>query len=245
MPRLSLTLAVILISSAAFAQNAKPCDTHELSGVQHYRETKVAPTKTGPRVVLMGASYVERWDVDKTFPAGNYINRGIGAQGSAQMLLRFYQDVVMLSPRVVVIFPGTNDLGGAHGNVPMLDIQQNVSAMAQLAKANGIRVVFASLFPMDPNGSHPYVKTITSDQIRQLNRWMFEYARDHGDTYADFWSPLGDTKYSLMSQYSVDGLHINDEGYKLIAPVLEKRVAEALAKGIGRVSVKGEYKGED
>lgn len=245
MLRLRLTLALLLLSSAAFAQDTKPCTTHEWSGVQHYRETKVAPTKSGPRVVLMGASNVERWDVSKTFPAGNYINRGIEGQGSAQMLLRFYQDVVTLSPRVVVIFPGINDLGGAHGAVPLLDIQQNLAAMAQLAKANNIRVVFASLFPIDPNGSHPYTKTLTADQIRQLNRWMFEFAKDHGDTYADLWSPLGDPKYNLMAQYSLDGVHINEEGYKLIAPVLEKRVAEALAKGVGRVSVKGEYKAED
>jgi len=245
MSHFRLAPVLILLLATVHGQETKPCATHEWSGVQHYREAKLAPAKNGPRVVLMGASTVERWDVIKTFPAGNYINRGIAGQGTSQMLLRFFQDVVSLSPRVVVIFPGLNDLGGANGNVPAIDIHQNLAAMAQLAKANNIRVVFASLLPTDPNGTHPYAKTVTSEQIRELNRWMFQYARDHGDTYADLWSPLGDAKYNLELKYSVDGVHINDEGYKLLAPVLEKRIAEALAKGVGRASVKGEYSSEE
>ncbi len=245
MYRTRIAVIVLLLSVFAFAQDSKPFEEHDWSGVQKYRDTKVPPTKGGPRVVLIGASLVERWDLSKTFPAGNYINRGIDGQGTSQMLLRFYQDVVMLSPRVVVIFPGVNELGGAFGKVPVVDIQHNLAAMAQLAKANGIRVIFASILPMDPNGSHPYVKTVTSDQIREINRWMFQYAKDHGDTYADLWSPLGDSKYNLMAQYSVDGVHINDEGYKVLGPVLEKRVAEALAKPSGRMKTKADFDTED
>ena len=236
---------VVLLALTGYGQETKPCEPHAWSGVEKFRDAKFTPARSGPRVVMIGASTVERWDVTKTFPGGNYINRGIGGQSTSQMLLRFYQDVVSLSPRVVVIFPGLNDLGGAHGVMPILDIQQNLSAMAQMAKASNIRVVFASVLPVDPAGTHPYVKTVTSDQIRELNRWMFQYAKDHGDTYADLWSPLGDTKYNLLTQYSVDGVHINEEGYKLLAPVLDKRVAEALAKGVGRVSVKGDYRTEE
>lgn len=240
-----LVAGFVLLTSFAIAQESTPCATHDWSGVQRYRDAKLAPSKSGPRVVLLGASAVERWDTGKSFPAGNYVNRGLAGQGTAQMLLRFYQDVIALSPRVVILFPGLNDLGSGNGAVPQLDIQQNLSAMAQLAKASNIRVVFASLLPTDPNGTHPYVKSVSSENIRELNRWMFQYSKDHGDTYADLWSPLGDAKYNLMPQYSVDGVHINEEGYRVLAPVLEKRVAEALAKPVGRVSIKGEYRSEE
>lgn len=246
MARISLTLALFgLLVTSGFAQDTASCNSHEWSGVQRYRQSKVAPTRNGPRVVLIGASLVEHMDVSKNFPAGNYINRGISGQGTAQMLLRFYQDVISLTPRVVVLFPGLNDLAAAQGNIPMLDIQQNLSAMAQLAKANNIRVVFASLLPLDPNGTSPYAKSVTSEQVRELNRWMFLYAKDHGDTYTDLWSPLGDAKYNLLPQYSADGVDINQEGYKVLIPVIEKRVAEALAKPVGRVSVRGDHNPEE
>lgn len=245
MSRIRLMVLIFLISSFGSTQETKPCAPHEWSGIQKYRDAKVPETKSSPRVVLIGASTVENWDVSKSFPAGNYVNRGIGGQGTAQMLLRFYQDVVSLTPRVVVIFADLNDIGGGQGEMPMRDIEQNLAAMAQMAKANNIRVVFASLLPIDPTGTHPYLKTVTSDQIRTLNRWIFQYAKDHGDTYADLWSPLGDPKYNLMKQYSVNGVHINEEGYKLIAPVLEKRVAETIAKPVGRVSIKADYASED
>lgn len=245
MTRLRILIALFVLVTCVFAQEPSTCKVHAWSGIDRYRNVAVPVAKNGPRVVLMGASTVERWDLGKTFPTGNFINRGIGGQGTAQMLLRFHQDVVQLRPRLVVIFPGLNDLAGANGPVPLSDIQQNIDSMAQLAKANGIRVLFASLFPVDPNGTHPYLKLVSSERIREVNRWMFQYAKDHGDTYVDMWSPLGDEKYNLLSKYSADGIHINEQGYALISPVLQKAVAEANTKSVGRVSIKSDFKGEE
>lgn len=242
MSRIGWWMAAVLMSGVALAQETSPCTPHEWSGVERYRAAKVAPVKDSPRVVVFGSSEVEQWDTNKSFPTGNYVNRGIGGQGSAQMLLRFYQDVASLNPRVVVILPGINDLAA---KAPMLDIQQNLSAIAQLAKANGIRVIFASVFPVNPGGSNPLAKALTQDQIRELNRWMFQYAKEHGDIYADLWSPLGDEQYKLQTKYSADGIQLNEDGYKVLAPVLEKRVAESLKLSVGRVSLKGDYRTED
>ena len=65
------------------------------------------------------------------------------------MLLRFRQDVIDLGPKVVVILAGTNDLAD-----PMTHEQPkaNLSRMAELARAHGIRVVLASLLPVSDHG---------------------------------------------------------------------------------------------
>jgi hypothetical protein len=64
------------------------------------------------RVVFMGDSITDIWNLAASFPGRPYINRGIGSQVTAQMLVRFNQDVVALQPAAVVILGGVNDVTG-------------------------------------------------------------------------------------------------------------------------------------
>ena len=64
------------------------------------------------------------------------------------MLIRFRPDVLALKPRVVVILAGTNDIAGNTGPMTNEDIQGNLMSMAELAKANDIKVVLSSITPV-------------------------------------------------------------------------------------------------
>src|SRR5665213_2511378 len=95
----------------------------------------VEPAAAGEqRVVLMGDSITDNMhNVQKFgpfFPGKPYLNRGISVQTTAQMLLRFYPDVIALQPKAVVIFGGTNDIAGNLGAVSIESIQDNLAAMA-------------------------------------------------------------------------------------------------------------------
>ncbi|MDZ7649916.1 MAG: GDSL-type esterase/lipase family protein [Cytophagales bacterium] len=107
------------------------------------------PTATENRVVFMGNSITEGWgSIDPAFLEGKpYINRGISGQTTPQMVLRFQQDVIDLKPKVVVILAGTNDIAGNAGPMTLEQTRDNIIAMAQLAKANGIQVVISSVIP--------------------------------------------------------------------------------------------------
>ena len=63
------------------------------------------------------------------------------------MLIRFRPDVIDLKPKVVVILAGTNDIAGNTGPMTVEQVEQNYASMAELAKANDIRVVFSSVTP--------------------------------------------------------------------------------------------------
>src|SRR6185436_16835116 len=112
---------------------------------------KVSPPTAGEeRVVFMGDSITIGWGRGGSsfFPGKPYINRGISGQVTAQMLLRFYPDVIAHKPKAVVILAGTNDIGGNIGPVANETIQNNLAAMADIAKANGIKVVLSSVTPV-------------------------------------------------------------------------------------------------
>src|SRR5262249_6135029 len=99
-----------------------------------------APTEPG-RVVFMGDSITDGWPLDTAFPGKPYVNRGIGGQTTAQMLVRMYPDVIALQPAAVIILAGTNDIARNNGPQTLEMIQQNIMAMTELAKAHHIRIV--------------------------------------------------------------------------------------------------------
>jgi lysophospholipase L1-like esterase len=207
-----------------------------------YREEnkKIAPpAKNEQRVVFMGDSITDSWDNLPNvgfFPGKPYVNRGISGQTTPQMLIRFRRDVIELKPKVVVILAGTNDLAGNTGPTTLEAIEDNLTSMAELAKANGIRVVFASLLPVSDyeiRDGKPITQTVRRppDQILALNSWMKEFARTHHHVYLDYFSAMADDKGFLKDELSNDGLHPNPAGYAVMAPLAEVAIAASLKRG--------------
>ena len=189
------------------------------------------PAKNEQRVVFMGDSITDGWKLDEYFPGKPYINRGISGQTTPQMLIRMRADVIAHNPKVVVILAGTNDIAGNTGPMTVEMIQDNYASMAELAKANGIRVVFASVLPVhDYNPQRKMTSGRPPEKILQLNTWLKEYCAKNGHIYLDYFSQMVDDKGFLKAELANDGLHPHAEGYKIMAPLAEAAIAQALKK---------------
>jgi lysophospholipase L1-like esterase len=204
-----------------------------------YREANATlqpPAKGERRVVFMGDSITDGWKLDSYFPGKSYINRGISGQTTSQMLIRFRPDVIALKPEVVVILAGTNDLAGNTGPMTLEAIENNLASMMELARINGIRVVIASVLPVNDYGKNRDGMTVNRttqrppQQIKSLNEWMKKYAAQNDLTYLDYFSPMVDEKGFLKEELSGDGLHPNDKGYAIMQPLVEQAIATALKK---------------
>jgi len=189
-----------------------------------------APKPREQRVVFMGNSITEGWlRTDSAFFAGKpFVNRGISGQTTPQMLLRFRQDVIDLKPTVVVILAGTNDIAGNTGPSTLDQILNNISSMADLAKTHNIKVILSSVlpaydYPWKP-GLQPAVKIIA------INKKIKEYANKNGFVYLDYFSAMSDERHGLKAGLGDDGVHPNLAGYKIMEPLVEKAIAEALKK---------------
>ena len=191
-----------------------------------------APAPDEERVVFMGNSIIELWTpyFASMFPERPYIGRGISGQTTPQMLVRFHQDVIALQPKAVVILAGTNDIAGNTGPATLEMIENNLASMAELAKANGIRVVMASVLPAYSYSWRPNVQP--APIIVALNGWIRDYARAHGAVYLDFHSAMVDERLGLRKDLSGDGVHPNDAGFRTMAPLAEAAIREALQMGM-------------
>jgi lysophospholipase L1-like esterase len=194
---------------------------------------KLAPPAAGEqRVVFYGDSITDgwgRWAAGTTFfPGKPYVNRGISGQTTAQMLVRFRQDVVDLQPKAVVILAGTNDIAGNTGLASLKMIEDNFTSMAEIARANHIQVILASVLPVSDypwrRGLHP------AQKIRDLNAWLKNYAATHGGVYLDYYSAMTNAEGGLDPKLAADGVHPTAAGYAIMAPLAEKALAQALAK---------------
>ena len=182
------------------------------------------------RVVFYGNSITEGWarHFGAMFPGKPYIGRGIGGQTTPQMLVRFRQDVVALKPKVVVILAGTNDIAGNTGPSTLEMIQDNLASMTEIARANRIQVVLSSVLPVYDYRWRPGLEP--AQKIVALNRWLEAYARRNGHVYLDYHSAMADARQGMRAELSPDGVHPNEAGYRIMAPLAERAIQRALRK---------------
>jgi len=196
-----------------------------------YREANAAlvPTPGHPRIVFMGDSITEGWsNKAAAFFTPGRIGRGISAQTTPQMLLRFRQDVIDLHPAVVHIMAGTNDIAGNTGPMTAELTQANIRSMVELAHAHGIRVILASIPPADQFPWKPGLDA--AGKIAAMNAWLKDYAARSGCVYADYWSALKQSDgLGMRDGLSSDHVHPTPAGYAVMAPVAEAAIRRALA----------------
>jgi lysophospholipase L1-like esterase len=194
-------------------------------------------TVTAADVVFMGDSITDYWPQPRFgafFPGKRYVGRGISAQTTPQMLIRMRPDVIALHPKAVVILAGTNDIAGNTGPMTDEQIEGNLASMAELAAANGIKVVLSSITPVSnyhvPNpNAVPQTTQRPLTRVRAINDWIRQYAAAHRHQYLDYFPAMIDDKGMLKAELSGDDLHPNAAGYAIMAPLADAAIQRALA----------------
>ena len=175
-------------------------------------------------IVFLGDSITEGWrDKRPAFFTPGRVNRGIGGQTTPQMLLRMMPDVVALRPRALHLMGGTNDIAGNTGAMTLEETQANLTAICQLARANGIAVLLASVPPAGAFPWRPGLDTVTP--IRALNAWAREAAGRLGATFVDYTPVLAKPDGSMKPGFAYDGVHPTALGYDAMESVLEQLLA--------------------
>ena len=192
---------------------------------------KLGPPKADEdRIVFIGNSITARWSgVHPEFFSGKpYINRGIGGQTTPQMLIRFKQDVIDLKPKAVVILAGINDIAQATGPATVESIMDNISGMALLANANGIKVILSSVLPAYDFPSKPGLEP--AGKVVRLNEMIKDFATKNDFYYLDYYSSMVDERKGLKKELSNDEVHPTLEGYKIMERLLDRAIEAVLKK---------------
>ena len=184
-----------------------------------------------PEVVFMGNSITDNWAYfhPDFFSSHNFCGRGIGGQTSAQMLVRFNDDVIDLRPKAVVIMAGTNDVAHNEYWVSPERVVDNIVAMCNQAQAHGIVPIISSI---PPCSEFPWRKEIKNpgQTIVDINKNLKAYADANGIVYLDYHSTLTDENLGLPKTLSDDGCHPLPDTYFTMEEMVLEAISIALKK---------------
>lgn len=191
----------------------------------------IMASKAYPDVVFMGNSITDNWAYfhPDFFTEHNFCGRGIGGQTSAQMLVRFTADVINLHPKAVVIMAGTNDVAHNDLFVTPDHVIENIVAMCDLAKANGIIPIISSIPPCVEFVWRTEIEN-AGQTIVNLNKTLKAYAKTNDIVYVDYHSALADENFAFPKNLSEDGCHPNPDTYFTMEEMVLKAIREVLNK---------------
>jgi lysophospholipase L1-like esterase len=216
--------AFIALTSMALlsAQDWPQLQKYQSDNAQILRE------KTPVRVVFMGNSITQGWADMRTefFKEHGFVGRGICGQTTPQMLLRLRQDVLELKPKAVVILAGINDIAQNTGPITLTETLGNIQSMAELALAHGITPVICSVLPANSFPWRPEI--IPTQQVIDLNRQLHQWTVEKNLVFVDFYTPMVDEQLGLQSHLGYDPVHPNQEGYKVMEPLVLKALDQVL-----------------
>jgi lysophospholipase L1-like esterase len=241
--KLILLLPALLLSASVYAQTdtaskaasatvVKEDFRDDWADLHHYEaENKQLPLPAPgeKRVVFLGSSIFEFWKtrMPEYFSAHKtYLDRGISGQISPQLLIRFQQDVIALKPAAVIILAGSNDIAGTTGHVTNERIMDQIRSMVELARAHNIKPILCAYLPV---AEYPWRKGLEPAQkIISLNNEIKAYAAQNKLTLIDYFTPLVDDHNGQKAELTIDGVHPNAAGYKIMAKVTDEAITKAL-----------------
>lgn len=244
------TFVIALLATGATSWSQQPCSDQVQSlqrqlaaqtrtmrdwgGLIHYgsENSELRPPAAGEnRIVFLGDQVTELGSRANAnfFSERSWLNRGIAGQTTDQMLIRFRQDVIDLHPQAVVILAGVNDIAGLHGAATEEMILDNLMSMAELARANGIRVVLASLTPVCDCFTKGTTRQRWQERINEVNELLQKYCARSGAVFLNYFPAMADGD-NLRKELTSDGVLPNETGYRVMAPLAGKAIAEALAR---------------
>jgi lysophospholipase L1-like esterase len=199
-------------------------------GLKMYAADRARPPRDGPLAVFFGDSRAVMWPAPTAATGYTIVNRGIGNQTTAQLLLRLDADVIDLHPAVVVFEGGVNDLK-VLAQFPerraqiVADCKANLERIVERCRQSGAAVVLLTVFDLGdvPWWRRPFWSSEVAAAINEVNAFLPRLAGQKVVLF-DANQVLADERGKIRAAYQIDHLHLSATGYaaltEKVVPVL-------------------------
>lgn len=172
--------------------------------------------KTGG-IAFVGDSITQDYNVYEYFSEYHVYNRGIGGDTTVGLKTRLDVSVFDLKPKTVILMIGTNDL--ALLKTTPETVAQNIKEIIEIIKKElpSTKIILQSIYPVNESMSPMTVQPRKNADIIKINQILAQLQQV---IYVDVFSHL-EKDGVLNPEYSVEGLHINEQGYEVITNLLK------------------------
>ncbi|NUN08421.1 MAG: hypothetical protein HUU54_04520 [Ignavibacteriaceae bacterium] len=173
------------------------------------------------QILMTGDSITDHFNTGLWLKEFNITNSGVSGNSSDDLLGRLHKDVIVPAPNIVMILIGTNDLAQGRS----IDyISGNIGKIVSQIKASlkASEIFTTSVLPTLNNDPRP------NGVIDELNKMIIEVSEKHNSGYIDLHPVFRSSSGELKKEFTYDGLHLNEAGYRAWAeylrPILKKMI---------------------
>lgn len=214
-PVLVAALAVVFgLSVRCESQDGKNPHARWESVIRKFEEQDKADPPAKGGVLFVGSSSIRLWSLDKSFPDLDAINRGFGGSEIADSTHFADRIILKHKPRLIFLYAGDNDISrGKSAEVVTEDFQKLVRVVR--SRLPETRIVFIAIKPS-------IARWKLADENAKANAAIHRICQqDRLLDYADIWKPMiGQDGKPRPELFAKDGLHLNDQGYRLWTSVV-------------------------
>ena len=189
-------------------------------------ETKVV---MDDNYVFVGDSIISNYDLEKYYTNMNVVNSGVLGNGTVDILENISDRIYQYNPSKVFLMIGTNDI---KNQVNVDDISLNIERIVNLIKQNRpyAEIYLLSVSPINSSDDDKIELSIVdgrdNEDIKKLNELVNKLCDEKDLVYVDLYNKLVDDNNELNIDYTVDGVHISEDGYKIITEEIMKYIKE-------------------
>lgn len=190
--------------------------------IERYREENKTAQKG--QIVFTGSSLMEMFPINKLLKEHGddtiIYNRGIGGFISDELLAVIDVCAIDLMPSKVFINIGTNDLSWS--SIPISQLMDNYDKIISAIEnaVPNVKIYLMAYYPVNYEAAAEEMKEClkirTNEKINAANAEVKKLAEKHGQRYIDINRNLKDDKGRLKAEYTIEGMHINEDGYRAI-----------------------------
>ncbi len=222
----SFLLVVLTICAFSLSYAQKPAAAVDSSKYSvywwHSKDMYDHLPDTRNEIIFLGNSITDGAEWFELFDNKRCHNRGISADVTEGVLLRL-DAITRLKPAKIFIMIGVNDLSR---NMTVEQITANYRKILERIKSETpkTKVYVESVLPVNPATGMALNHTNRTEVIMELNGKLQAMAAEFGHTYIDLFSVMADADNHLPGKYSIDGLHLTYEGYRVWVEAIKKYV---------------------
>lgn len=199
-------------------------------------ETKLQEKKVDYKqenIVFLGDSITDFYNLNTFYGGLPVINSGTAGKKAYEIVQELKERVYIYNPTKVFLMIGTNDLSHRTDEEIVKDIKTIIKSINK-NRPNAM-VYVESIYPINDDTSNEKISDWmvgdrTNERISNLNIKIKEMCKKEKITYIDIYNLLIDEKGLLNIDYTVEGLHINEEGYEIITDKLMEYIDPSTKK---------------
>lgn len=178
-------------------------------------------------LVFVGDSIVNEYNLENFYSNRKVVNSGISDDKTADILENLNERIYQYNPSKIFILVGINDI---IDGVENSEIVGNIEKIVNAININRpyAEIYIQSIYPVNDVDSfdvrYDMIEKINVTDINSINMLIEDMCKEKNITYVDIYSKLVDDNGLLNKDYTIDGLHINDEGYGIITTELLKYI---------------------